>query len=414
MVKVPIWEQNVSSLPGASNIPHATPEAFGSQVGKAQAFAGRAIGSGIAQMGEALPPSANEQGAIASKSALSDHETAVGQEEIRLDRELPADQASAKPKMLRDFAANDWNERRGSIYGRNLPQADATVHNFHNRKGLAVGRRSGQDNDIYVEKQIDGSAEKQSALCSRTRPACRRRSTPPRRWWRKPTRNDPGQARPAEQVRAAILRRHQQGLRGPRASEPAGREGHSGVGGLQEERQEHHRERLGIQELPETPLGGRANSKRVSDIDKTPIGKVVDKAAKAHGVDPGVLKTVAARREQAATRDAVTGNNKGVIQLSDDMFAKYGRPGGNIFDAKDNVFATARKMADENARFTTAMAREPTPTEQYMIHQQGDGGAATHTNPDRLAWQKCTPRAKAARRVRHGRRKRSGATSPTI
>jgi len=386
MVKVPIWEQNVSDLPGASNTPHATPNAFGAQIGEAQAFAGKAIGQGISQMGEALAANANEQGAIASKSALSDHETAVGQYELKLDRDLPADQASAKPQMLRDFAANDWNERRGSIYGRNLPQADATVHNYHNRKGLQWDAEAVKTNDIYVEKQIDGSAEKQSALLQQNPGNLPQALDTTKSLVAETNRNDLAKRDLLIKYGRQYYDAINKGYEARALQNPLDEKVLQEWDDFKKTGKDTIARGLGVTTLPETPLGG-VNSKRVSDIDKTPLGKIADDAAAKNGVDPGVLKATISI-ESNGNPNAVTGNNKGATQLSDDLFTKYGRPGGNIFDANDNVFATARKMADENARFKTAMGRDPTPTEQYLIHQQGYAGAAAHmANPDGVAWQ---------------------------
>ena len=54
MVRVPVWEQSVSDLPGASKTPYATPETFGSQIGEAKASAGRAVAAGLESLGGAL------------------------------------------------------------------------------------------------------------------------------------------------------------------------------------------------------------------------------------------------------------------------------------------------------------------------------------------------------------------------
>ena len=103
-----------------------------------------------------------------------------------------------------------------------------------------------------------------------------------------------------------------------------------------------------------------------------------------------MLKTASISRA-AATPSGVTGRpNKGAAQLSDDLFTKYGRPGGDIFDENDNVFATARKMADENAKLQSGDEARPDADRTVVswIHQQGYAGAAAHmANPDGVAWQ---------------------------
>src|SRR5262245_22487279 len=162
MVKVPIWEQNISDLPGASNVPHATADTFGAQIGKAQESAGKAIAEGLKSLGGALTSQADEQSAISSKTALSDHEAAVSKYEIDLDRSLPPERASEKPKLMQEFATNDWNQRRGSVGGRYQQTADSTVNAYHNRKGVQWYSDSVKAKDEQVERQIDGALERHS------------------------------------------------------------------------------------------------------------------------------------------------------------------------------------------------------------------------------------------------------------
>ncbi|MGY4294605.1 soluble lytic murein transglycosylase-like protein [Bradyrhizobium sp. i1.4.4] len=111
----------------------------------------------------------------------------------------------------------------------------------------------------------------------------------------------------------------------------------------------------------------------------------VDRAASIAGLDPGLLRGVI-RIESSGNPAAVTGSHKGLGQLSDDQFQKYG--GGDIFNARDNLRATARKLADEAGEFEQKYGRLPTAAEMYLTHQQGAGGFAAHmANPDRPAWQ---------------------------
>ena len=83
---------------------------------------------------------------------------------------------------------------------------------------------------------------------------------------------------------------------------------------------------------------------------------------------------------------ARTGSYKGLFQLSDSEFAKYG--GGNVYDPEDNTRAAAAKLAAERDAFKAQYGREPTATDLYLTHQQGSGGYAAHTaNPSAPAWQ---------------------------
>lgn len=111
----------------------------------------------------------------------------------------------------------------------------------------------------------------------------------------------------------------------------------------------------------------------------------VDRAASIAGIDPTLLRGVI-RIESSGNPAAVKGSYKGMGQLSDEQFEKYGS--GDIFNARDNLRATARKLADEAGEFEQKYGHLPTAAEMYLTHQQGAGGFAAHTaNPDRSAWQ---------------------------
>lgn len=129
---------------------------------------------------------------------------------------------------------------------------------------------------------------------------------------------------------------------------------------------------IGDQALGQSPLAPTLNDE-------------VDRAASIAGLDPSVLRGVI-RIESSGDPTAVKGSYKGLGQLSDDQFQKYG--GGDIFNARDNLRATARKLADEAGEFEQKYGRLPTAAEMYLAHQQGAGGFAAHmANPDRPAWQ---------------------------
>jgi hypothetical protein len=386
MVKVPIWEQNVSDLAGASNTPHATGESFGEQVGRATAAAGRDIGHGLSQLGGALTEQYNEQEAIKGKTVVSDHETEMTLKEAEIRRNTPPDQAYTIPDQLDKLHTESWNTKRQGVSGKFQTQADATVHNWNNRKRIEWQIQAQGDKDKYVELQIDGSAEKHSAAVMA----------------------DPNQLGAATAaLKSTVEETNVNSFEQRRMKLKYGRQLYEAVNKGFEDRARANplddsiiqqweafkkngadiiSNQLGIQELPPS-TGGPANPSRVKQIDKTSTGPVIDEVAKAHGVDPARMKVVASVESSGNAR-AVTGKYKGVFQLSDDEFKKYGPPGGNIFDAKDNALAQARKMIAEDAAFTKANGRPPTATESYMIHQQGEGGAANHyTNPDRPAWQ---------------------------
>lgn len=80
-----------------------------------------------------------------------------------------------------------------------------------------------------------------------------------------------------------------------------------------------------------------------------------------------------------------TGKYKGLFQMSDREFRKYG--GGNIFNAYDNAEAFARLTLANMAQYRAKTGRNPTGSELYLMHQQGTAGAAAHTRrPADPAW----------------------------
>lgn len=112
----------------------------------------------------------------------------------------------------------------------------------------------------------------------------------------------------------------------------------------------------------------------------------IQEAAKRHGLDPRALRSYVLI-ESGGNPNTQTGSYKGLTQLSDAQFRKYGGQ-GNIFDVNDNLNAGAAKISSLRGMFQKRYGREPTAGELYLIHQQGWGGAQAHwDNPDQPAWQ---------------------------
>jgi hypothetical protein len=131
----------------------------------------------------------------------------------------------------------------------------------------------------------------------------------------------------------------------------------------------------------------------------TRVENAITGASQKWGVDPKLLKAFA-RIESGGRPNARTGSYKGLFQLSDSEFGKYG--GGNIYDPDANASAAAQKLAREAQGFKAKYGRDPAPSDLYMIHQQGEGGYAAHTaNPNAPAWQNMYSTAE-------GRKKGSG------
>ena len=115
------------------------------------------------------------------------------------------------------------------------------------------------------------------------------------------------------------------------------------------------------------------------------VQDAIDRAAKQYGVNPKLLSTFV-KIESGGNPQAVTGSYRGLFQLSEPEFNKYG--GGNIYSAHDNAMAGAAKLKAESEQFAKQYGREPTALDLYMVHQQGPGGYAAHTsNPNAPAWQ---------------------------
>lgn len=83
----------------------------------------------------------------------------------------------------------------------------------------------------------------------------------------------------------------------------------------------------------------------------------------------------------------VTGSYKGLYQLSESDFRKYGGK-GSIFDPVQNEQAAANKFSDIAGRVEKSIGRSPDGAELYLAHQQGVTGLTTHLkNPDEPAWK---------------------------
>lgn len=128
-------------------------------------------------------------------------------------------------------------------------------------------------------------------------------------------------------------------------------------------------------------------SNRAADLTKRrpQVAGVIDGLAAAHGIDPAMLK-VFAHIESDGDPNSITGSYKGLFQLSDAEFARHGS-GGSIFDPKANTTAAINILREKSHTFQKTYGRLPTPTELYLMHQQGEGGLAAHLkNLDQPAW----------------------------
>lgn len=116
------------------------------------------------------------------------------------------------------------------------------------------------------------------------------------------------------------------------------------------------------------------------------IEAAIQRTAQQAGIDPAILRTFVLI-ESGGNPSNVTGSYQGLLQLSNQEFAKHGGQ-GNILDVDANLSAGARKLSADAANFSNRFGRDPSASELYLIHQQGVGGSAAHwANPDKPAWQ---------------------------
>jgi hypothetical protein len=111
----------------------------------------------------------------------------------------------------------------------------------------------------------------------------------------------------------------------------------------------------------------------------------IRQAASLYGLDLAMMMSIA-KIESNFNPRASTGSYKGLFQLSDYEFEKYGD--GSIWDARDNARAAAHLFLVQAEKFKWALGHYPDYAERYMVHQQGIQGAIEHyTHPERVAWQ---------------------------
>src|SRR5262249_47844425 len=111
----------------------------------------------------------------------------------------------------------------------------------------------------------------------------------------------------------------------------------------------------------------------------------IREAAALYGLDLAMMMSIA-KIESNFNPRARTGSYKGLFQLSDDEFKKYGD--GSIWDARDNARAAAHMLLVQAEKFRWALGHYPDYAERYIVHQQGIQGAIEHyTHPERVAWQ---------------------------
>jgi hypothetical protein len=111
----------------------------------------------------------------------------------------------------------------------------------------------------------------------------------------------------------------------------------------------------------------------------------IRRAALLYGIDLPMMLSIA-KVESDFNPRVRTGSYKGLFQLSDIEFERYGD--GSIWDARDNARAAAHMFLVQAEKFKSALGHFPDYAERYMVHQQGIEGAIEHyEHPERVAWQ---------------------------
>jgi hypothetical protein len=111
----------------------------------------------------------------------------------------------------------------------------------------------------------------------------------------------------------------------------------------------------------------------------------IREAASLYGLDLAMMMSIA-KVKSDFNPHVRTGSYKGLFQLSDYEFNKYGD--GSVWDARDNARAAAHMFLVQAEMFRWALGHYPDHAERYVVHQQGIQGAIEHyTHPERAAWQ---------------------------
>ena len=94
----------------------------------------------------------------------------------------------------------------------------------------------------------------------------------------------------------------------------------------------------------------------------------IREAASLYGLDLAMMMSIA-KVESDFNPRVRTGSYKGLFQLSEYEFKKYGD--GSIWDARDNARAAAHMFLVQAEKFRWALGHYPDYAERYMVHQQG-------------------------------------------
>ncbi len=107
------------------------------------------------------------------------------------------------------------------------------------------------------------------------------------------------------------------------------------------------------------------------------VDAAIVEASNKYGLDPNMMRGIASI-ESNFTPESNRGRPtqyKGLFQIgtrgADSEWERHGQ--GDVYNARDNAMAAARLMRENIDRFRKATGQDPTPTQIYLMHQQGLG-----------------------------------------
>lgn len=122
----------------------------------------------------------------------------------------------------------------------------------------------------------------------------------------------------------------------------------------------------------------------------------IEAEAQRQGVAPQTAVAIAAI-ESGGDPLAVKGSYRGLFQLSQDEFTRFGGQGDIHGD--ENIRVGVASLKAKAGAFREEFGRDPTPTDMYLMHQQGEAGYRAHlANPDAPAWQNMLSTAEGRRK----------------
>jgi hypothetical protein len=103
------------------------------------------------------------------------------------------------------------------------------------------------------------------------------------------------------------------------------------------------------------------------------VEDAINKSAAVAGMDPAHWRAVASIESSINPQsNRYEGTQfKGLFQLGNAVWHDHG--GGDIYNPMDNAMAAARYARANSNIFRAQFGRDPTPTEIYLMHQQGPG-----------------------------------------